>query len=197
MKGTYERISRHCWWPHMYKDVEQWVKTCQTCQLHRRPPHHLRRKGYRNVPKQVWEHVFVDTISLPTTKHGFTHVFVCIDFLSRFAVCKPVRNATGQAFAEWLVLELIPQFGCPSHLTSDRGTEFVNEICDRMMSVMEIHHRLVTAYRPTANGLVERLNGTIKTMIRKYAEFDKIQQWATWLPFITFAYNNSVHTATG
>ena len=31
---TYERVRDSCWWPNMYKDVQNWVRTCPTCQLH-------------------------------------------------------------------------------------------------------------------------------------------------------------------
>ena len=51
LKHTYERVSRHYWWPYMHRDVEHWVRSCQTCQMHRRPTRGLRTKGYRQVPK--------------------------------------------------------------------------------------------------------------------------------------------------
>lgn len=75
-------------------------------------------------------------------------------------------------------------------------TEFVNVLCDRMFEVMKINKKVITAYRPTANGMVERLNYTLKAAIKKYAEFDKIKLWDIWLPFIAFSYNNTVHSAT-
>ena len=31
---TYERIRDSCWLPNMYKEVQGWVRTCPTCQLH-------------------------------------------------------------------------------------------------------------------------------------------------------------------
>ena len=42
-------------------------------------------------------------------------------------------------------------------------------ICDALYKLMDIEKHTITAYRPQSNAVVERFNGTIKRMIKKYA----------------------------
>lgn len=52
---------------------------------------------------------------------------------------------------------------------------------------------MTSAYHPQANGLVERLNGTIVEILRSSLEVDKCQKdWTEKLPLAIFAYNSAV-----
>ena len=51
--------------------------------------------------------------------------------------------------------------GLPSVITTDQGTEFRNQVNDKLMKTIDIKHRLTTAYHPQANGLHERYDQTI------------------------------------
>ena len=53
-----------------------------------------------------------------------------------------------------------------------------------------------TAWRPQATGLVERFNGTLKTMLKEYAE-EVGPRWVDGLGAHVFVYNTTVHEATG
>ncbi|RWR98384.1 integrase core domain protein-like protein, partial [Dinothrombium tinctorium] len=53
-----------------------------------------------------------------------------------------------------------------------------------------------TAYNPACNGLTERLNGTLAVSISLFVS-DHQKDWDCILPFVTFAYNTSVHAVTG
>ena len=65
-----------------------------------------------------------------------------------------------------------------------------------MHEVMGIRQHTNTAWRPQATGLVERFNGTLKAMIREYA-LEVGRRWADGLGAHLFAYNTTVHEATG
>ena len=42
-------------------------------------------------------------------------------------------------------------------------------------------------YHPQANGLVERFNGTLKAMLKKFIG-EHVQAWDRYLPYLLFAY---------
>ena len=53
-----------------------------------------------------------------------------------------------------------------------------------------------TAYHPQTDGMVERFNRTLKTVLHKHA--DRFgSQWDTYLPGVLWAYRNTPHEATG
>jgi len=53
-----------------------------------------------------------------------------------------------------------------------------------------------TAYRPQANGVVERVHWSMNTLLSN-AVSENQRDWPEWLPAITAAYNASDHESTG
>ena len=196
LKTTFEKLSSRFWWPGMYEDTTSWVRTCQTCQAFKRRAAELQHGGERSIPTEPWQHLFIDTISLPSSKGGHQYAYVCIDAATRYAEVTAVKVANAQTMAAWLFKEVICRHGCPVSITSDRGPEYVNAVVSALYELLKVKHNIITAYRPQSNGLVERLNGTLKMSIRKCAEVDNVRNWHEWLPFIMFAYNNTVHSST-
>ena len=61
--------------------------------------------------------------------------------------------------------------------------------------MLDINQLKTTAYHPQCDGLTERFNRTLKTMISCY--FNENQNdWDELLPFLAFAYNTSTHSTT-
>ena len=60
----------------------------------------------------------------------------------------------------------VSRFGVPAVLTSDRGAQFTSAFWAEMCQLLGIKHQLTTAYRPQANGLVERFHRRLKESLR-------------------------------
>ena len=68
----------------------------------------------------------------------------------------------------------------------------MTDLC-KMLGIKKLN---TTAYHPQTDGMVERFNRTLKTVLRKHA--DKFaSQWYTYLPGVLWAYRNTPHEATG
>jgi len=52
--------------------------------------------------------------------------------------------------------------GCPYITISDQGKEFCNQVCDHLLKLTGVDHRVTSAYHPQTNGLTERFNQTLK-----------------------------------
>ena len=62
---------------------------------------------------------------------------------------------------------------------------------------MGIHLLHTSAYRPSANGAVERFNGTLVRLLTKWVIKGSGSKWDAYLPWAVFAYRTEVHRVLG
>ena len=120
---------------------------------------------------------------------------MCVEQLSKFPVAYPIKSKNKEEIAEKL-LDFFSNYGCSSHLISDRGNELCNSLVETMLTNLNIKHVVTSAYFPQANGGTERLNAIIVQVLRKYAEKDEYN-WPKYLPYVMMCLRNKIHTVTG
>lgn len=94
-----------------------------------------------------------------------------------------------------LVEEVVPFFGVPEALLSDRGTNLLSHLMKDVCGLLGIRKLNTTAYHPECDGMVERFNRTLKTMLRKHAA-NFGNQWYCYLSGVIWAYRNTPHEST-
>lgn len=117
------------------------------------------------------------------------------DFLSKWPLVFPVPNQKAERLARLLVDEVIPFCGVPEALLLDRGTNLLSHLMMDVCSSLGIKKLNTTAYHPQCDGMVERFNRTLKTILRKHAGTYG-RQWDRYLPGVLWAYWNTPHEAT-
>ena len=80
-------------------------------------------------------------------------------------------------------------------MTTDRGTEFVNELVTTLANVYKIHHIRTTAYHPQGNGQVEHTNQIIKDILAKITP-SKPGDWSIYLPSALSVIQNTYQAST-
>ena len=95
-----------------------------------------------------------------------------------------------------LVEEIVPVFGVPEALLSDRGTNLLLCLMQDVCKLLGIKKLNTTAHHPQCNGMIERFNRTLKTMLRKHVSRFGMQ-WDTYLSGVLWAYRNTPHSSTG
>ena len=90
----------------------------------------------------------------------------------------------------------IPLWGCPSTLSSDNGLQFCAQLAVAVYKLLGIHKLTTSAYHPTGNGGVERVNHTMAQMQAMVCNEHQNDRDAH-LPHVEYAYNKSVSAATG
>jgi len=191
----YKLVSRHWWWEKLYRDAIEYCRNCPECAVVsgmgrvNKPPLHPIPVCR---PFQVWG---VDVMELPTTARHNRYVIVFQDLFTKWPLVFAVPDQKAVRIAKLLAEELIPMFGCPESLLSDRGTNLLATVMQDVCKLMGITKLNTTAYHPQCDGLVERMNRTLKAMLRKHsAKFGK--QWDTYLPGVLWAYRNMPHEST-
>ena len=72
----------------------------------------------------------------------------------------------------------------------------MSHLAEALCKAMGIKRHQTTAWRPTANGLVERYNGELKGRMRTGCE-EQGKRWPSFCPDFQSAHNHSVHAVTG
>ena len=193
---TFDKISTNYFWPGMRADIKQYVDSCETCQMRKRSKNN--KLGHLN-PIDIsspFHMMGIDFVGpLTETYSGNKHVIVCVDYFTKFAVTKAVRSATAEAIADFFVEEIVLRYGAPVKLLSDRGTQFTSNLNKEIFKLLNVKHLKTTAFYPACNGLTERLNQTIISMLSMYVSHNK-KDWDLILPYVTFGYNSSVQSST-
>jgi transposase InsO family protein len=197
VKGA-SKLQQRWWWPGMVADLRHWVSTCRVCQVykHARGRGKLPRDTPRVVPAGPWDSVYVDAIGpLSMGNGGYRYCLVAIDHFTRFVEILPARRLTTESYVGWLQ-QLIARYGTMKRLTSDRGSNFVSALVDAYCKMMGISRHSTTAWRPTANSLVERYNGELKDRMRTMSE-EVGKDWPRMMDDFAGVHNTTVHSATG
>ena len=195
VKKTYGALVRHWWWDGMYSDVSKFITNYPECAVVTGGgPHH--RAPLHPIPvSRPFQIVGVDVLELPATDRGNKYVLVFQDFLTKWPFAFPRPDQKAKRIAELLVTEVVPVIGVPEALLSDRGTNLLSHLMLDVCRLLGIRKLNTTAYHPQCDGMVERFNRTLKTMLRKHAaKFGS--QWDRYLPGVLWAYRNVPHNAT-
>ena len=66
------------------------------------------------------------------TPKGNQYIIVAVEYLSKWQEAKIISEANTLSISNFLYQNIICQFGCFTHLHTDRRTEFVNKIVERL-----------------------------------------------------------------
>ena len=118
------------------------------------------------------ERLSFDILSFPVeTKNGNSCVLVVCDHFIKWTECFALPNHQAPTVADCLVTELFLRFGTPRFLHSDQAPEFTSKLMSEICKLLEIRKTYTTPYRPQSDGLVERFNRTLISMLSKFCEF--------------------------
>lgn len=115
--------------------------------------------------------------------------------LSKYVEAYPLRNKDTVSVARSLVNNFILRYGPPQTIVTDRGTEFISSVMTQVCKLLRIEKHQSTAYHHETIGSLENTHKSMGSYLRipcaKYPD-----TWSHWLPFWSFSYNNTVHSAT-
>ncbi|UYV78764.1 hypothetical protein LAZ67_16002677 [Cordylochernes scorpioides] len=174
--------------------LERYVKTCPVC-----AENNGKLKKAPNMPIQPanypFERLCVDFVGPVTlSRNRNRYLLVFIDAFTRYAEVIPVRDCTAKTAAFEFVNKIVNRYGTCKEILSVRGAAFESDLFREICKLYSIKKLSTTSYRPTCNSIVERVNGTICSILRHYANS---RNWEDNLGAAVSAYNNAVHSALG
>ncbi|SJL04326.1 uncharacterized protein ARMOST_07692 [Armillaria ostoyae] len=198
IEKTKELILRDYWWPKLKKDVETYVRGCETCARTKASTQARRAPLHPNeIPSEPWTHISVDMITGLVPCKGLDAILVIVDRFSKAIIpiaCKTTLSSEG--WAKILRDEVYAKYGMPMTVISDRGPQFVSKFLQDLYKMLDIKGNASTAYHPQTDGQTERANQEIEKYLRIFINVRQTD-WPEWLPLAAFQHNNRIHSATG
>jgi transposase InsO family protein len=194
---TYSRISALFYWPNMFIDVRDWVKSCIKCQASK----HLNMKpaGLMNsieiVPKG--HTITMDFVGPMTrTARGKDCILVMVDKFSKRAFYTATTvDATASDVAKIVFQQVVRHQGLPRVIISDRDSKFLSSFWSSLWEMMGTKLAKSTSYHPQSDGQTERQNRSMLEALRSYVN-KKGSDWDLHLTAIEIANNSSINAST-
>ena len=149
-------------WPHLYQDVNNYVRTCITCQR-LRPGLGITNYTPRTHPiRGPFESLYIDFLG-PLKWRGESHILLTmVDHHTKWAEVEAVSSKSAAVVTEVLLDRWIARFGAPKYIINDNDETFVSKVVTQLQLVLGVKGLRITIYHPEGNAPAETLNRTIK-----------------------------------
>jgi len=127
-------------WPSLCADIQQFCKSCVTC-MWSKPQCH---KPYRSlkqlpIPERPWNSISMNFIEKLPSSSRFDTILVIVDQLTKQAIFIPAHDTiTSTDLACLFVLHVFSKHSIPSHVTSNRGSEFVSNFFQSLGTALDM-----------------------------------------------------------
>ena len=151
----YKTLVQKWWRPHMYTDAMNYANSCPQCVI-------VEGTGRRQKPLLqpiVTEHPFqivgVDIMELPVTNQGNRYAIVFQDLFTKLPLVFPTIDQKAERIAQLLVEEIVPTFGVPETILTDRGANLLSflmkDVCkllgSKKLNTTASHHSVMVQWR--------------------------------------------------
>ena len=191
------RVKARFYWAGYWKDVQNWCRTCSVCASRKSPiPRNQAplQSIFVHSPMQL---VAVDILGpLPQSAAGNSYVLVAADYFTKWVEVFPIPNQEASTVAKKLVDQLFCRFSVPQQLHSDQGRQFEASVITEICKILHIEKTHTTPYHPQSDGLVERFNRTLNSMLATCVD-EHPSEWEDHIHKVCMAYNTSQQSTTG
>ena len=187
-KKTNDRVMAEFYWPGMVGDVTRYCRSCDICQRTipkgRVPRVPLGKMPMVDVP---FRRVAVDIVGpiQPMSEQKNRYILTMIDYATRYPEAVALPDISTERVAEALV-QMFSRVGVPEEMLTDCGSQFTSEVMKEVSRLLSLQQLTTTPYHPMCNGLVEKFNGTLKTMLKRMTN-ERTKDWDKYLPAVLFA----------
>lgn len=199
MNYTWNRVHLQFVGKGLNKIVNELVESCVTCQARKRIKNKRITPGYVvSTPSRPFYLVGCDCVGpLPETPDGMKYLIVAVDYLTKWPIALAVKEITAEVTAAFIQDEIVSVYGSPSHLITDRGSNYMAEYLQTYLKNIECNHRFSTSRRPQSNGQVERLNHSLIQTMAKLRRDDEAKPWNLYIQTALMVIRTMVNEATG
>ena len=173
------------------------TQSCPQCQLGSDYGH--RQKTTGNIqPQGPWDTLSIDIVGPLPPDHRQEFLIMFVDCYSKYTILIPSSNHTANTVSKALMRHVIPYFGTPRRLLSDRGREFISDIWTKLLRSLGIQQVLTSPYHPEGNATNERSHWTLNNMLHaRLLDGPSSKAWVDKVPGIMLTLNAMSHEPHG
>ena len=192
---TTEKLAKYAYWPGWRKDVELFVRRCDTCCRYRKGPRFPQGEMQNGVGLAPFQKFHVDlTGSHRKSAKGNKYLLTGICCFTKYLITVPIRDKSALTVANALLKNVHLIYGAVELQIRDQGP-VVNTVLGHLSTMMGIRDLKSTTYRPVANAAIERVHRTLNAVFAKTIKENQ-SDWCERAKFVTFAYNTAKHGST-
>ena len=195
---TLALVRREYTWPELRTFVRDYCRSCILCKRNKAPRH--RPYGLLKplpVPLRPWDSISMDFIEQLPLSGEYDAILVIVDRASKQVILIPCDiYITSVQLAQLFLIHVFSKHGVPSHVTCDRGKEFISAFFRSLGELLNMKMHYTSGYHPSADGQTERMNQTVEQYIRIFCSYQQ-DDWDKLLPLCEFALNNAPNASTG
>ena len=194
---TYAKLRNRYFWPKMSSETTDYVQKCHICATANKGQQAKIPLQPLPVPIGPLESIHMDILSISVPSQGAKYILVIICAFSKYVIARPLKRKTSRSVAKTFFQYYIQLFGLPRQLTvtQDNGGEFRGNFNQTLHKMLGIKSIFITPYSPSSNGMVEKTNRTLLSILRRYA-MKEASKWALYLPYAVMAINSAMTETT-
>ena len=185
---TYMLLKRTYYWKGMKTDISNYVKQCKLCQKQNILPVKY-VSGHFSAPMAPMEFISMDLIGdfTPSSK-GNKYALTVICMLTGYTFCIPIPSKKASDVITAYIDNVYSKFGGSKKILSDNGTEFKNQLFEKIAKELGVEFKCYTApYNPQSNGRIEGFHHFLKSCMTKH--ISTTMEWDQVVHLATAAYN--------
>ena len=192
-KNTQVALEKSFIWYGLADNVREYVQKCVHCQ--RTKPNLRPQKppmARTTLPSRPYEYLAIDlTGPFAVTDNDNKYILVCCDYFSKKVSARAIPSKHPTVIVQHFREIICDNPRMPHTLLSDNGGEFQGAF-SLFLQANKIKHVHSAPYRPQTNGLVERMNQTLKARLRPHDN----SRWDEELPTVVQLINQTPNEHT-
>ena len=105
------------------------------------------------IPVCPFDKIAIDLVTkCETSSSGKKHILTIIDHLTGLPEAFPIPDKSADTIVSTFINQYLPVHMCPRYILSYNGTEFKNQLMDKVLQQLQIEHIFSAPYHPQSNG---------------------------------------------
>jgi len=162
-------------WPSLCTNIQQFCKSCVTCMWSKPQCHKLYGSLKQlSISERPWNSISIDFIEKLPSSSVFDTILVIVDWLTKQAIFISTHDTImSMNLAHLFILHVFSKYGVPSHVISDRGSEFVSNFFQSLGTALNIRLHFTLGYYPEGDGQTEHTNQTLEQYLHVYCNYQQ------------------------